>query len=160
MGEEMKAIVVTSGSYSDAMQVKVFSSMEKFKEWAGEFENNYSTQEFEIDDMSNPNIVSCWYASINGLSGEIFDFEPMENTYLGHYGFYREGVDAFSVIVVQSIMIGRVATPLIKAVFPKETTKEQATKALADIRAQLFSNGMLGRPGFYNRTTLAPMEVK
>lgn len=154
----MKAIIVTSGSYSDAMQVKVFSCMEKFKEWAGEFENNYSTQEFEIDDMSSPNTVACWHASINALSGNIFDFEPRENTCLGVYGFYRVGVDAFSIIVIQSIMIDGVATTLIKAAFPKETTKEQATKALADIRAQLFSNGMLGRPGVYNRTTLAPLD--
>ena len=152
----MKAVVVTVGCYSDAYVTKVFSSMEKFQEWAGEFQDHYSVEELDMDDMSEQRTVGYRTLHMEAISGKVVTYRPESPA------MSKQNHDLATVRVHDDLWTNyyRHEGIVISASFLPEVSEEDATKAVADIRAQMFSNGMLGKRGTYNRTTLAPMEKK
>lgn len=166
-----KVFVVTTGSYSDETIERVFSTREKFEEWASEFKNYYTVYEHDLDDMSDKRHVDARLAVMDAFSGELVTINPHEGTDKVYFSGLPSGKNIIpfasallSVVVTRSYVHyddrghnSRRIDLVLSALFPSNESKDSIIKSMADIRGQLFSNQMLDKPGIYNRTTLAPI---
>jgi hypothetical protein len=138
-----KIFVVTSGDYSSYTVDRVFSTEEMAKEWIG-ISKGYMIEEYELDDMSNPNTLNSIRCIFNITERGLYLHSFEESTHP-----CSDELEVFIDVFKEHLTL--------YAYFPPDYEQDRCIKVISDAFAQLsvkFPHETWGRSMRFNRKTL------